>query len=374
VDSDEVEANGESNLAAISADGRFVAFESIATNLVAGDSGGHRDVFVRDRQDGTTEAVSRSTGGDLGDGDSQEASISADGRYVAFDSAATNLVADDTNARDDVFLRDRDAGTTERVSVDSSEGQANDSSSKPSISADGQTIAFVSVATNLVAGDTNGADDIFLRNRAAGTTERVSLDSEGLQANGPSTDGALSPDASRIVFTSLATRLVPADTNDSGYVFVHERAGGTSFTSLCDPYSGGVRGCPRESAGRSSRGCDNSSATGGAVLAASVRHRLLGQPRPADERRGPTLSVVMQGTRWSPAAPRSARACCVSGTIIRRLFSQSAVDGASRCRTSGPAIRRSRALGIEGDKIAPGEPLVPRVLPRSVRAGLCPAG
>jgi Tol biopolymer transport system component len=110
VDSDEVEANGESNLAAISADGRFVAFESVATNLVAGDSGGHKDVFVRDRQDGTTEAVSRSTGGDLGDGDSQEASISSDGRYVAFQSSATNLVAGDTNAADDVFLRDRDSG------------------------------------------------------------------------------------------------------------------------------------------------------------------------------------------------------------------------------------------------------------------------
>jgi hypothetical protein len=159
------QADANSGNSSVSADGRFVAFESLASNLVAGDTNGLYDVFVRDRQLGTTERVSVATGGAQGNSFSASSSISADGRFVAFRSYASNLVAGDTNGNQDVFVRDRQSGTTERVSVVTGGAQANDDSFRLSISADGHIVAFVSSATNLVAGDTNGEGDIFVRDR-----------------------------------------------------------------------------------------------------------------------------------------------------------------------------------------------------------------
>jgi Tol biopolymer transport system component len=148
----------------ISADGRYVAFTSVASNLVPGDTNNSNDVFVRDRRTGTTSRVSVTSTGAQASTDSYFSKISADGRYVAFSSPATNLVPDDTNQAWDVFVRDRRAGTTTRVSVTSTGAQAS-GGLYPSISANGRRIAFISDASDLVPGDTNGVQDVFLRDR-----------------------------------------------------------------------------------------------------------------------------------------------------------------------------------------------------------------
>ena len=163
------EANGRSGLASVSSDGRYVAFESGATNLVTDDTNGRSDVFVRDRETGETECISVGSGGEQGNDISWWPSISADGRYVAFISGASNLVPGDTNGRWDVFVHDRQTGQTTRVSVASDGRQGNDDScyqTSPALSADGRYVAFDSNATNLVPGDTNGVQDIFVHDRA----------------------------------------------------------------------------------------------------------------------------------------------------------------------------------------------------------------
>ena len=132
-----------------------MAFYSAADNLVSGDTNGKTDIFVRDRQTGTTERVSVATGGGQANGDSSFPVISADGRFVAFESYATNLVSGDTNGVRDIFVHDRQTGTTERMSVATGGGQATGESVFAAISADGRFVAFHSLATNLVSGDTN---------------------------------------------------------------------------------------------------------------------------------------------------------------------------------------------------------------------------
>src|SRR5207253_854957 len=145
----------------ISADGRFVAFESFASNLVSDDTNRTGDVFVHDRLTGVTERVSVASDGTQGDDFSQVPSISAAGRFVAFRSFASNLVSGDTNGRDDIFVHDRLTGATDRVSVASDGTQGNDDASEPnslpSISADGRFVAFATHASNLVPDDTNFA-------------------------------------------------------------------------------------------------------------------------------------------------------------------------------------------------------------------------
>jgi Tol biopolymer transport system component len=222
VDSLGRQADGPSSSAAISANGRFVAFESDATNLVAGETNHFTDVFVYDLTTGKTTRVSVDSAGRQANGPSSSAAISADGRFVAFESDATNLVVGDTNGKRDVFVHDLVTRTTSRVSVDSVERQANSPSFGPVISADGRYVAFESAATNLVPGDTNGLSDIFVRDLMAGTTTRVSVDSAGRQANGPSYRPAISADGRYIAFESAATGLVPGDTNGLSDIFVRD--------------------------------------------------------------------------------------------------------------------------------------------------------
>ncbi len=224
------QGNDDSGLfQAISADGRYVAFSSEATNLVAGDTNAYPDIFVRDCSSGTTERVSVATGGALANvGVRQEISISADGRFVGFDSASTNLVAGDGNGWQDVFVRDRLNGTTEIVSLDSSAVQVNADSDHSSLSADGRFVAFVSSATNLVAGDTNGFSDVFVRDRVNATTVRVSVSSYGAQGDFGSRVPVISADGRMVAFESGATNLFPNDLNAQADVFLHDLHSGTT--------------------------------------------------------------------------------------------------------------------------------------------------
>jgi signal peptidase I len=228
VDSAGGQADGSSGAPAISGDGRFVAFVSAASNLVPDDTNGENDVFVHDRQAGTTERVSVGSAGGQADGGSEAPTISGDGRFVAFESTASNLVPGDTNGQSDVFVRDRRSGTTERVSMDSAGNQGNDQSGLPTISADGRYVAFASSASNLVSGDTNGQSDVFVHDRETGTTERVSVDSEGNQADGSSTSPAIAADGRLVAFESKATNLVGRDFNRDQDIFVHDRLTGST--------------------------------------------------------------------------------------------------------------------------------------------------
>jgi Tol biopolymer transport system component len=204
----------------ISADGRYVAFRSDASNLVNGDTNPYFDVFVRDQINKSTKRVSISSTGTEGNSDSFAPSISADGRFVAFTSDASNLVADDTNFAFDVLVRDRTNQITSRVSVGAAGVQGNSDSYASAVSADGNFVAYQSVATNLVNDDTNGVNDIFVWSMVAQTTVRQSLSSGGLEGDGASSEPSLSSDGSKLAFTSDAANLVPSDTNGSSDIFV----------------------------------------------------------------------------------------------------------------------------------------------------------
>jgi Ca2+-binding RTX toxin-like protein len=213
------QANSPSYSASISADGRFVAFGSSASNIVPGDTNNSFDIFVRDRLTNTTTRVSVDSAGNQANSRSVGSSISADGRFVAFHSDASNIVPGDTNGKRDIFVRDRLTNTTTRVSLDSAGNQTNSDSYYPSISADGRFVAFLSNASNIVPGDTNNRDDIFVRDRLTNTTTRVSVDSAGNQGNRSSFGASISADGRFVAFESLASNLVE-DTNDSYDIFV----------------------------------------------------------------------------------------------------------------------------------------------------------
>ena len=230
VSSSGAEGNGASGwYPAISADGRFVAFVSAASNLVAGDTNGHPDVFVRDREQGITERVSVSTAGNQGAGHSGWlVEMSADGRFVVFASGASNLVEEDTNDTNDVFVRDRTEGKTKRVSLTGSGGEAKGACGLPSISADGRFVAFLSDAPDLVEGDGNGKRDVFVRDRLLGNTVRASVSSTGEESDGHSSFCAIRGDGRFVAFHSSASNLVPNDQNGSADVFLRDLVAGTT--------------------------------------------------------------------------------------------------------------------------------------------------
>lgn len=215
---------GISGFPSMSADGRYLAFVSLASNLVPGDTNNQPDVFVRDRQTNQITRVSVASDGTQADNGSALTAISADGRYVAFLSLASNLVPDDTNSAVDVFVHDRQTGVTSRVNVSSGGAQANDLSGSVSISGDGRYVAFNSLASNLVGNDTNGASDIFVHDRQTNSTTRVSVTFDGSQAGGGAP--VLSTDGRYVSFVSVSG-LVPADTNDNQDVYVYDLLTGT---------------------------------------------------------------------------------------------------------------------------------------------------
>ena len=211
---------------ALSEDGRLILFHSAASNLVPGDTNGVWDAFLHDRETGTTTRISQTADGTQGNGTSINPQISADTRFIAFQSEATNLVPGDTNGCYDIFVQDRQTGAITRVSVASDGTQGARASSSPTLSADGRFVAFYSPSDNLVLGDTNEDFDVFVHDRQTGETTRVSVASDGTQGNGISSHPILSADGRLVAFRSTASNLVPDDTNGWADIFVHDRETG----------------------------------------------------------------------------------------------------------------------------------------------------
>ena len=211
-------------LDALSDDGRFVTFHSAAANVVAGDDNGLSDVFLHDRSTGLTELVSRGPWGRAGHGTSAGSAVSADARYVAFSSEADDLVPGDRNGTSDVFLRDRLARTTVRVSVNAHGGEADGESSVFALSSDGRFVMLQSAASNLVPGDGNGQRDLFRKDVLTGAVERIDVSSAGAEVGPGSlvTGSHCTPDGRLVGFLSLDAGLVPGDGNADFDSFVRE--------------------------------------------------------------------------------------------------------------------------------------------------------
>lgn len=224
----------------ISADGRFVAFHSLASDLIVGDRNRFTDVFVHDRQLGQTTRVSVSSEGTEGNSGSLEPSISGDGRFVAFVSYASNLVEGDMNGTADVFVHDRQISKTTRVSLSSNGEEGNVRSERPRISADGSCVVFISFANNLVAEDQNAKADIFVYDFKTGLTTRVSVSSEGEEGNNNSNYPSISADGRFVAFASSSSNLLAEESNGHPHVFVHDRQ--TGQTTLVSLSSGGEEG------------------------------------------------------------------------------------------------------------------------------------
>jgi len=353
-----VQGNGYCYSASISADGLTVAFQSYSSNLVAGDTNGFGDVFVRDRQSNTTQIVSVGSAGTQGNDESYSSLISADGRYAVFVSYATNLVIGDTNGSQDVFLRDRQSGTTERVSVDSAGAQGNGASFPSAINPDGRYVAFQSYATNLVTGDATGFGAVFIRDRQSHTTDLVSVASAGTQGNADSYFPLISADGRTVTFYSSATNLVSGDTNGTNDAFVRDRAY-APFTSMCFSGLGGVIACPCSNPpGALGRGCNNSSATGGAILsAAGIAY--LSQDTLVFTTSGERPTALSILTQWiggnASGVVFGMGVRCTSGTF-KRLFNKPAVGGSITVPDfAGGDPSVSVRSAAKGDVIQPGQ-------------------
>lgn len=231
----------------VSADGRYVIFEA-PTALIASDTNGFSDIYVRDRQTGSLSIASVSTAGVQGTSSSSSGAISRDGRYVVFHSNATNLVVGDTNAAQDAFVRDRTLNTTTRISLTSAGGQIPSGTNfqSVSISDDGRYVLFGSDDATVVAGDTNGMGDFFVRDTIGNTTTRVSVRTDGSQFTGTLTNSAGISGDGRYFLFSTAQSGVPSDTNSCLDVFRRDLMTGIVELVSTSP-SGGV-GCHNGSA------------------------------------------------------------------------------------------------------------------------------
>jgi Tol biopolymer transport system component len=251
VSSDEDQAVGHSGIVAenwgesvaLSADGRFVAFTSQASNLVSGDTNGFCDVFVRDRMLGQTKRVSISSAETQGNRSSCFGlALSANGRFVAFGSRASNLVRGDTNGTTDVFVRDRALGGTRRVSLRADDRQRAGASVDPAMSASGRLVAFTS--TPRIRPGLSPVSDVYLRDRRLGTTRRVSVSSGGARGDDSSFDPAVSADGEIVAFSSAARNFVRPDANlDNPDVFIRLLAAGRTRRVSVDSDEHQLLGC-----------------------------------------------------------------------------------------------------------------------------------
>lgn len=230
---------------AISGDGSVIVFESDASNLVPNDTNQMSDVFLRNRNTGTIQRVSVSSSGEQADSDSFNPSISADGRYVVFASNGSNLVPDDTNGVSDVFIRDTETGETTRISTNESGEEGNDTSYRPVISGNGRYGFFISSATNLNTTPNRGFVQVYRKDTQTGVVQTVSVGTGGEAADGNIEDDPLSAsfDGSSVVFSTRAMNLINGDTNGTADVFVHSvNLGTTSRVSVNSAGAQSVRG------------------------------------------------------------------------------------------------------------------------------------
>ncbi|MCC6408875.1 MAG: PD40 domain-containing protein [Planctomycetes bacterium] len=230
------EAHGSSESPALSRDGLVLSFDSFASDLVTGDANGFGDVFVRDLATGATECASRNALGLTANARSSWSSLSGDGRFVVFLSEATDLVLGNPAFSSQVFVRDRQTGSIELASRDSS-GVIGDGNcfDRPVLSADARYVAFASWASNLVVGDTNATSDVFVRDRLTGSTERVSISSAQLEADSSTRWPAMTPDGRFVAFQGPASNLSTPDHNVRDDVFVRDRLLGTTRCASLTP-------------------------------------------------------------------------------------------------------------------------------------------
>lgn len=284
----------------ISGDGSVCVFESSATNFVVSDINTASDIFLRDLSTGVTELVSLSSLGSQGSGGSFRPCLSSDGRFVAFQSTANDLVLGDTNSSTDVFVRDRLNGTLTRVSVDAAGAEAVVGGDDASISADGRWIVFASNSANLVLNDTNGASDVFRRDMLLGTLERMSEPTPSGQGNGDSLLCSVSANGTHVAFASLASNLVTGDTNVKFDAFLRTPLPGAA--TYCTAKVNSLGCTPTISASGFSSA---SAATGYTIRASSVINNK------------PGLCIYTDNGR--AAAPFSGGLRCVNGPIRRSI-------------------------------------------------------
>jgi len=222
------DASAESHTPSISGNGRFIAFASLASDLVDGDGNGFLDVFVYDRVAG--QMVRASFAASIGetDGDSIDPYIDGDGRYVVFTSTATNLVSEGANTNQDIYLFDLFLKEITKITVRPVPALSEGYSRLPAISSDGRHVVFSSRDTELVAGDTNGTQDVFVRDLQTWAIERVSLSTGGAEADGWNGEAAINADGSVVAWWSTATNLVEGDDNEQSDIFVRDRTAGTT--------------------------------------------------------------------------------------------------------------------------------------------------
>jgi Tol biopolymer transport system component len=245
VASDGTEGNGASAHAVISFDGKWATFRSFSDNFGFVDTNGVEDVYIHELATGTTLLVSHTVSGVAGAYESTYPSLSEDGRFVAFMSYSPNLVmgqGHDINEASDIFVWDRETDTTDRISHSSLGELGNEDSYYPNISRDGRFVAFASDASNLVPDDTNGFPDVFVHDRETGVTERVSTSTFGQQGAATSYRPTISGDGRYVAFASSAMNLVPSDTNNTIDIFVHDRHG--PFATLPGALAG-ANGAPQ---------------------------------------------------------------------------------------------------------------------------------
>lgn len=422
------QTNGGSRYPVLSGDGRYLAYESAASNLVPGDTNGVRDVFLYDRVTGSTTRISTAAGGAQADGESVDSFVSPDGRYVAFESTATNLVPGDTNGKRDVFVKDVQTGAIYRASVDSSGAQGNGDSQDCAISDQGLLVTFSSLATDLVGGDANGYEDIFVHDSTTGVTERINMSNGGMQAHVGGYTPFIDPSGSFVCYASLASNLVEGDSNSQADVFVRDLSAGTTervslgslgqqgfgecfypgmntggryvvYDSAADnlvlgdtngerdiflydryspfrPFCGGDGSlgtpCPCGNYGAPGHGCENTAGAGGATLVASgdptsdtVEFQSSGLP-------ASTVTVVVQATvdASDPGISFGDGVLCGSGSL-KRLYIKAGSNGAISAPEAGDpsVLERSDQLG---DPISPGSIRYYQVYYRDASAAFCP--
>ncbi len=361
------QGNCTSSHGSVSADGRYVAFDSQASNLVAGDTNAMFDVFVHDRLTGYVERISVSSAGvEAQGGDSYSQVVTPDGRYVVYNSSASNLVPGDTNGVHDVFLRDRLSGTTERISVSSAGVEGNGSSSGPTISADGRYVAFASLATNFAAGDSNSGLDVFVRDRSLGLTWRISDTPIGDAGNHSSDGAVISQDASCVVFVSYASDLVSGDTNGEWDIFVYDTSTGniervsvssSGVQANAQSYRGTVSSSGRYVAFQSQATNLAGSDTNGSISDVFVRDRLTATTECVS-----VSSTGERGDAWSSDPAISADGRCVAfesqATNLVGRDTNDTTDAFLRNRVTGVTERVSVSSAGEQADYGSGTPTV----------------